>query len=306
MPTQSFAWNDLEIVLAVARGGSLSAAARALGVDHSTVFRRLKALEAKVGARLFERLPGGYAATAAGTEMRSAAERVESEIQDLERRLAGRDLRLEGRVRLTAPDDLMEGVLIEPLARFRRRFPGIRIEAVVDNRMLNLTRREADVAVRPTRDPPEALVGRRIAGIGMAVYASRARRDLLGAAGLADLAGREWIGWEEGGGPAAGAAWTARHLPDGQWVYRTNSMRQQLVACRAGLGLALLPRFLGDGDAALVRVLPLGSELASGLWLLTHRDLRRTARIRALLDFLYEELRPLRPLFEGRPEAFEA
>ena len=78
-------------------------------------------------------------------------------------------------------------------------------------------------------------------------------------------------------------------------------MRQQLVACRAGLGLALLPRFLGDGDAELVRVLSLGPELASGLWLLTHRDLRRTARIRALLDFLYEELRPLRPLFEGEP-----
>ena len=194
---------------------------------------------------------------------------------------------------------LMEAVLIEPLARFRKRFAGIRIEAVVDNRMLSLTRREADVAVRPTAAPPETLVGRRVASVATAVYGSRERRDLSAEGGPAELASRDWIAWEDGVGGSTMIAWTARHVPDENCVYRTNSMLQQFLACRAGLGLAILPCFLGDGDSGLVRLLTLEPDKQTGLWLLTHRDLRRTARVRALLDFLHDELRRLRPRFEG-------
>lgn len=302
MQRNGLAWDDLRTVLAVVRGGSLSAAARSLGVNHATVFRRLKAIEARLGVRLFERLPGGYMATAAGLEVRAAAERVEAEVLDLSRRLAGQDLRLEGTVRLTAPDDMMERVLSACLARFRTRYPGIVVEAMIDNRMLSLTHREADVAVRPTAEPPEALVGRRIATVAAAAYADPGCLPVTPAEISPDqLRQLPWIGWEEGGGPASLVGWLSRNGLAGQVVYRVNSMLNQFTACVAGVGVALLPCFLGERHDTLVRVLPPQRDLETGLWLLTHRDLRRTARVRALLDFLYDELRTWRPRFEGPP-----
>ena len=232
--------------------------------------------------------------------MRRAAERVEAEVQGLTRRLAGRDLRLEGSVRMTAPDDLMAALLMPALARFRRLYPGIRLEAVVDNRLLNLTRREADVAVRPTPAAPESLVGRRLAKVAIAAYANPDHIEAPPAARRpAALAQLPWIGWEEGGGGASLMAWAARHRLNGALAYRTNSLLNQQAACAAGLGVALLPCFLGDPDPDLVRLLPPQEALAVDLWLLTHRDLRRTARVRALLDVLYEDLTSCKALIEG-------
>ena len=301
MERNGLAWDDLRTVLAVVRGGSLSAAARSLGVNHATVFRRLKAIEARLGVRLFERLPSGYMATAAGLEVRAAAERVEVEVLDLARRLAGRDLRLEGTVRLTAPDDLMERVLTGCLARFRTRYPGIVVEAMIDNRMLSLTRREADIALRPTHAPPESAVGRRVAGVTAAAYANPGRLPSAADISPEDLRRLPWIGWEEGGGPVRLIGWLSRNGFAEQVIYRANSMLNQVTACAAGVGVALLPCFLGESQDGLVRVLPPQRELETELWLLTHRDLRRTARVRALLDFLYDELRAWRPRFEGQP-----
>lgn len=300
MQSDSLDWDDLRIALAVAEAGSLSAAARSLGLSHSTVLRRLGAFEAKIGVRLFDRQPRGYAPTAAGLETREAAARMAAEVAGLSRRLAGQDLRLEGSVRLTAPDDVMETLLIDRLARFRRDYPGIRVEAVIDNRMLSLTRREADIAVRPTRSPDDALVGRRVASVATAVYGNPARVTFPAPARAPDtLAGCPWIGWEQGGAPASLGAWLRRAVPEPQVVYRTNSMLNQLTACWAGLGLALLPCFLGDTSPELVRILGPLDDLETGLWLLTHEDLRRTARVRALLDFLFEELKSQRPLLQG-------
>lgn len=294
-------WDDLRLVLAVARAGNLSAAARRLGVNHATVYRRLGALEAHLGARVFERLRAGYAPTAAGEDLLRTAARVEAEMDDLERRLAGRDHRLSGTVRVTAPDDVAEHLLIGPLARFRARYPDIVLELVLDNRMLSLTRREADVAVRPTAAPDETLVGRRVARLASAVYGAAAVAGRA-PAGPADLAGRPWVAWEEGAGPPAMARWMARHVPPDATVYRANSLLNLLAAIRAGIGLGVLPCFLGDGARDLGRVLPPQEDLATGLWLLTHRDLQRTARVRAVLDALYRDLRARR----GQLEASEA
>jgi DNA-binding transcriptional LysR family regulator len=284
---------DLRTLLAIAREGSLAGAARRLRVNHSTVFRRLGAIEARLGTRLFERQDGSYVTTAAGEDLLRTAERVEAEVEALERRLSGQDLRLTGSLRLTAPDDISEVLVMPLLAEFRHSYPDITVELVVDNRMLNLTRREADIAIRPTRQPPETLAGRRIAGLASAVYAA--------AGTAADGADQRWIAWEEGGGPLLVARWLADHVDRHAIGYRSNSMLNQASAARAGLGLAVLPCFLGDGDPRLQRISGPLPELETELWLLTHPDLQRTARIRALLDLLYEALRNRRAQFEGSP-----
>lgn len=301
-----FAWNDLELLLALARGGTLSAAARSLGVNHSTVYRRLGALEARSGTRLFERLPEGLVPTAAGAELVEGAGRIEEEVRALERRLTGQDLRLTGSVRVTTPDDLAEALVVPALPRVRAAYPEIALELVIDNRLFDLTRREADIALRPTDRPPESLVGRRIAGLAFAVYGARA---LVGEApGDAPDDARDsspWIGWDEeaqsGGGRIA--RWLAQSRPGARYALRTNSLLIQGAAARAGLGLAVLPCFLGDPVPELVRLGAPVAELEGALWLLTHKDLRRTARIRAVLDSLFESLRAARPRLEGRTRA---
>lgn len=294
-------WDDLRYVLAVARGGSLSAAARRLSVNHSTVFRRLAALEAALGARLFERLAQGYVPTAAGADLLTTAEGIEAEMQGLERRLAGRDHRLTGSVRLTAPDDMVEHLLLAPIAALRRAYPDIRLEMALDNRMLSLTKREADIAIRATASPPESLVGRRIGSARSGVYGARAllaKCDPPDAS--ADLSRWPWIAWEEGGGPPLIGRWMAGQVQAERIVYRANSMLHIFSACRAGLGLAVLPCFLADGAAELARLPHLTGGLATDLWLLTHPDIRRTARIRAVMDFLFEDLRAQRLRLEGQ------
>ena len=282
----SFDWDDLRFVLAVARGGSLSAAARTLGVNHSTVHRRLAGLEGRLAIRLFDRDGGRHKPTAEGADLLASAERVETEMHALGRRLAGRDLRLTGRVSLTAPDDIANLLLPEPLARFRAAYPGVALELLVDNRMLSLTRREADVAIRPTSAPPETLIGRKIGLLTNAVY--RRRDSEPSNPGETETA---WISWEEGAGPVSTHRWLAGRVPDSAVVYRSNSLLHQQVACRAGIGAALLPSFLGDPDPALVRAEGFDDLPTTDLWLLTHPDLRRTARVRALLDHLYTALR---------------
>ncbi len=287
-------------MLAVARGGNLSAAARHLGINPSTVFRRLAALELRLGTRLFDRHGGRHEATVAGADLLAAAERIEAEMDGLERRLAGRDLRLTGTVRVTAPDDMVEHLLIEPLAAFHRAYPEIVLEMAIDNRMLSLTKREADVALRATSTPPENLVGRRVATLRSGVYG---RRDQFaqaeGPISEPDLGGCPWVGWEEGGLPTSLGRWMSRHVPAEKLVYRANSLLNIFAACRAGIGLALLPCFLGDRAEELQRVAPLPEELSGELWLLTHPDIRRMARIRAVTEFLYRALRAERGRLEG-------
>jgi DNA-binding transcriptional LysR family regulator len=285
---------DLQTLLAIAREGTLAGAARRLRVNHSTVFRRLGAIEARLETRLFERQGGSYMTTAAGEDLLRTAERVEAEVEALERRLSGQDLRLTGSLRLTAPDDLAEVVVMPLLAEFRRGYPDITVELAVDNRMLNLTRREADIALRPTRRPPETLAGRRVGALASAVY-GMAAADTAAAKEPA----QRWIAWEEGAGPPQVTRWLADRVDRHVIGYRSNSLLNQASAVRAGLGLAVLPCFLGDSDRRLKRIDGPLPELETELWLLTHPDLQRTARIRVLLDLLYDQLRAQRLLFEG-------
>lgn len=297
-------WNELRLVLAVHRMRSLAAAAETLRVDHSTAFRRLKALESRLGVRLFERSTGGaYQATEAGERMAAAAERMEDEVLAMDRDITGRDHRPCGRLRVTSSETLAFSRLTCHLAAFRQAHPGIVVELTVDNRVLNLSRREADIALRPVRPKEGDLWGRRLANVAWALYAAPKYLDANGGAlsRTAELARHSLIGWEYAASGIRAAEWLARTAASEAFVYRTNSLVNQLVAARAGIGLALLPCYLGDGEAGVVRALPAPvSDLEGELWIVAHADLKGTARVRAFFDVVGEGLARERELFEGR------
>jgi DNA-binding transcriptional LysR family regulator len=289
-------WNDLRTVLAVSRARGAGEAASALGVHPSTVFRRLNALEASLGVRLFDHLPEGYVPTAAGEEVCAVAERMEADIAVLDRRIAGRDLRPSGTVRVTTTDTLF-GLLTPHFAAFRAAHPEIELHVVVANRFFDLTRHDADVAIRPTNDPPETLVGRRLATIATAIYGSEGY--LASRPGAADLACHDWIGLDEALAHLAAARWLRRAYPHAAVRYRVNTLMAALEAARAGLGLAALPCYLADGESSLRRVTPPLGELDSALWILTHEDLRHVARVRAFLDAMAGRLAQAKGLLAG-------
>jgi DNA-binding transcriptional LysR family regulator len=298
-------WDDLRLALALARGGGLASAATDLGVNPSTVFRRLNSLEAELGVRLFDRQPGGWQATTAGQRLLDGAERMEAEAIALDRELTGRDERLSGSLRLTSSETLAFSILPAVLAEFRTAHPGIRVELLIDNRTLSLSRREADVALRPVRPREGDLFGRKLAEVAWTVYGSSAYLDRHGSpAALADLPGHELIGWDEAATQVRAAAWLAERVPAEAMALRTSSLLAQLQAAKAGLGLAVLPCYLGDSESQLVRLFEPIADLARELWIVTHADLKGTARVRAFLGMAGEAIGRRHALIEGRqPQA---
>ncbi len=290
-------WDDLRLVLAVSREGTLSGAARKLGITHSTVFRRLSAIEEQMGVRLFERFRDGYVPTSAGEMAANSAARLEDETLTLERKLSGQDLRPFGTVRI-ATTDTLSSMLMRHLPAMRELHPEIQFEIAISNAMANLTRREADIAIRPTPDPPEALVGRRVTDIAHAIYASRlylSRRDEK------DLSVHDWIGLDDALASTVIGRWMHENLRATRIACRVDALPALRDAADAGLGLAILPCYVGDLASGLQRLTPKTlSEPRSALWLLTHDDLKRTARIRACLDFLAKALASERALLEGK------
>lgn len=296
-------WNDWRHFLAILRNGNMAAAARSLGVNHSTVFRRLNAMEKRLGVRLFERLPGGYVPTTAGESLRGAAERVEQEVLQAETRLLGQDLRPGGNLRLTTTDDLAITVLMPHLAAFQQAYPEIDLELVSGNLLFDMTRREADIAIRPTARPPEHLVGRDCGAIGWAVYASP---DYLRHHGRPEapeaLAGHRIVGADESLANIEPARWMARHCPMPDWVFRSGSLPIQLAAVQAGVGIAILPCFQADIDPRLQRLFgPIPEASRTRIWLLTHPGLRQVARVKVFMDFIAEALRGEQQRLAGVP-----
>ena len=295
-------WDDLRYFLGIARAGSLSGAARALGVNHSTVFRRIQAFEARLGVRLFDRLPTGYALTVAGDDMLASVEKVDDEIDILNRRLTGRDLRLSGPLRITTTVSLMHWLLAPPLAAFKAKFPGIDLELAVATDFLNLSKRQADVAIRPTISPPEILIGRRLSKLAFAPYAS-VRYPPRSKAPKENLKAHPWIGFDDNLAHLAAAKWMRENLQDAAIGFRANNLMAMLAAARAGMGAAVLPCFMGDQETELERLKPPLAKAGSELWLLTHEDLRNTARVRAFMDFMAAAIQSDRDLLEGRRAA---
>lgn len=289
-------WDDVRYFLAVARHGSLSAAARALGVNHTTVLRRVAALEAAFGTGLFDKQPGGYVLTAAGDEMHRVALKVEEDLAAANRLLSGRDTQLSGTVRVTTIDILAMHFLPRHLAAFRELYPGMRVDLLIAEASLSLTRREADVAIRSTNKPPENLVGRVVSGLAFAVYGSAAYLERT----HGDADQRDWVGLDETFDHTRMAQWFKRTVAPERVGHRVNTVAVLVEAVRAGGGLGLLPCGLADRMPDLCRLGDPVEEVETKIWLLTHGDLRHMARVRAFLDFIGDALVSERDLLEGR------
>jgi DNA-binding transcriptional LysR family regulator len=241
--SRSLEWNDLAVVLAVGRAGTLSGAARHLGLNHSTVFRKVNAIEERVAVRFFERLPNGYRLTEAGEAAVACAERIESEVHSLGREILGQDTRLQGHVRVTAMEALASLVLPGPLAAFSRRHPGVSIEIVGTRSSLDLSRREAEVAVRATRKPPETSFGRKICSFRFGIYGSP---DYLEGKENMPPSQLDWCLLQGIAHWFVPSIWKKRTDADERTVMTGSSIISVVEAAAAGAGITPLPTYLGD------------------------------------------------------------
>jgi DNA-binding transcriptional LysR family regulator len=296
-----FAWDDLRYFLAVARHRSTLAAARALKVNQSTVHRRLTELERRIGRQLVRRHPTGYRLTEFGQEMVAHAERAEQAVAAFEQHLEASKRDAVGVLRVTCPEPLVYRITQSSLLdRFSARYPGLRVEFVMSDKYLDLTKGEADVALRSGDTDDNELVGRKIADSFWAVYASRRYIQRHGTpARMEDLEQHALIGFDETMTNHRAAKWLRQVAPNAKIVARNNSVLGLLYAAKSGVGVAPLPTALGDEEEDLVRVLGPIPELARIWRLLTPPDLRRTPRVSAFFEFITEEIDALRPILTG-------
>jgi DNA-binding transcriptional LysR family regulator len=279
-------WDDIRFFLAVARTGSVSAAAEKLAVNQSTVSRRINGFEAEMNVRLFERLTTGYQLPAEGEEMLRRAMHIENEAVAIEHEVMGKNIELKGPLRVTVSLTVASYVLMPLLKEFNAAHPGIELRLDLSDNLYNLTQREADVALRVTTEPvPDNLIGRELGKIALAVYGEKHYLNrYLRSSKRQPL---RWIG-ENNNDPRP--AWLHKHTDPLELVMRTNDVLATASAVQQGLGVGRLPTFVGDALSGLKRfenapVLP-----KRPLWLLTHPDLRRMNRVRAFNAFLTERL----------------
>jgi DNA-binding transcriptional LysR family regulator len=282
-------WDHLRFVLAVADAGGLSAAARSLRVDTTTVARRLDALEAELRCKLFDRSRRGLQPTAAGAKLVGHARRIDGEVRAVGFELSAEDRGLDGTVVITATEPIAAGLVVPALAAFRAKHPRIALELVTDIRALDLSRREADIALRLIRPAQGDLKLRRLGAVGYALYASAAYLERRGVP-RAGFAGHDLIDWPVDYTVIPQVPWLRAHAADATVVLRSSSAMTRLAAAAADAGIALLPRLVADLDPRLVRV-PSDPPPTQELWLVTHRDLAAVPRIRATTTFLADTAR---------------
>ena len=289
-------WDDVRYFLAVARGGSVRAGAEHLGVNHSTVLRRISQLEERLGAQMFDKLPSGYRLTDAGEEVLSFAEQMASASNRLETRVFGRDQNVRGRLRVTMTSMLATHLLMPDLAEFARRHPDIEMEILSSDAPVNLTNREADVAIRVVYERgalplnlhglkgPELFGGVYMSGELLAAWRARAPQPV------------RWILKEFDGIPA----WAREgDVPVAEIPFRTSDAGAHIAAVRQGIGMTTLPCFVGDGDPLLVRVPGTRPHMHGTLWLLTQGETRRTKRVQLLTGFISRRLAAYTELLAG-------
>lgn len=298
-------WGDLRFVLAVARAGSALRAAKALGVNQTTVTRRVAVLEAAIGAELFERRRSGYHLTPLGQRVADAAASIEDRIKALESAICAEQRVLSGRVRVTAPEILANKVIAPWLSSFSKEHPAIAVELIADERYLDLARGEAEVALRATMRRPEPLEGagivaRKLACIGWSVYCSRAYAEENGAPGtLEALDGHPIVALDENMAHLPGPRLLARMAPRSRISARSNSLNNLVLTLKAGLGLATLPCIAGDAEPDLERCLPPIPELEADLFLVIREDVRSSAHVRAFADSLAAFIKDYRAQLAG-------
>ncbi|MDY8110212.1 LysR family transcriptional regulator [Fulvimarina sp. 2208YS6-2-32] len=298
-------WDDIRLIGVIGEAGSLPEAAQRLGTHHSTVFRRLRQIEAATGFPVFEREGQRLAPSAAGVEIVALAARMRGEVDRTAMKVAGREVLPSGELRVATADSLLIHLLTPVFAGFQVACPNVTLDIVVANRALNLSRRDADVAIRATNKPPETLVGRRLCRIGWALYG---RRDPAGSGKPegnrpdwpeADLANCKWVALGEHMSAMKVVHHALEAAAPGRLRYRVDSVLGLAAAIEAGIGIGHLPCFIGDRSPVLSRLAPPEPEFATDLWLLTHESLRRAPRVRAFMDFVSDAIRTQSRTVEG-------
>lgn len=296
-----FDWNDLKYLLAVARHQGTAAASRALGVNQSTVQRRLVELERCLGQALVQRHPSGYRLTSLGEQLLPLAQQVEQAVAALTQHMASFQRDVTGVVRMTCPEPLVYRISQSSLLdRFHMRYPGLQVEFVTSDKYLDFAKDEVDIALRSGDTQDHALVGRKVGDSLWAVYASPkyiARRGQP--SGVQDLERHDWVGFDDTVVEHRADTWLQQVAPQAHFAGRNNSMLGLVYSAKAGVGLAALPTALGDAEPDLVRVLGPVPELARIWRVLTTVELRHTPRVAALFDFLVDEVDALRPIITG-------
>ncbi len=294
-------WDDLRVFLALAREGTLTTAARALGVSHPTVSRRVAVLERQIGARLFERLPDRFVPTSAGEELLADTQAMEKAAHSIHRRSAGLSDTVSGTVRLSA-GEAMAALIARHLAELRGKLKQIEFEVVASHTLANLSRREADLLIREQVPEVGGIVARKLGRVAYAIYAAQdfpiGRLDKANP--VAALVDDPWVGFDDDHGYMAGQQWLHERLAGRRLAVRGNNWLVLHEATRAGAGLAILPCFLGDPDPALKRVGGVIADVFADQWLLVHRDLRALPRVRAVMDAVIELFHRERAFLEGR------
>jgi len=278
-------WDDFRYFSAIARTASVRSAALELGVNPSTVTRRLDALERELGVLLFTRSPTGLQITAEGTEVIQRVDDVGEQLRDIESTLKGKDQRLEGRIRVAVPDVLAVNYLLEDIAPFTETYPHIDLELIPGYQNLDISQGEADVAIRATESPPQEMIGRPLTQIALAAYGSRqyvAQHQVM-----ISLEGAAWVDWAGAGEVVAlYAEQRHSHFPGVRVHIRCDQIFMQHACIRAHMGLGILPCFIGEQDDTLMRLPHMPVIAGPMLWLLTHPDLRRARRIQVFMEFV--------------------
>lgn len=293
-------WNDLRYLRALAEAGSLAGAAKALKVDHSTVSRRIVALEAALGTKLVTRGSDGLTLNEQGLAASGTAGAVEALITGLERSLGGGDARPRGSVRVSVTEG-MSAILYRGLARLREEQPDICVELSIANGRVDLMRHEADIAIRLFRDTQPELIVRKVGDIGWSVYTSPAYVERKGLPSLDDLRGHDIVGFADAAARSPGAQWLATRADATNVVIRGNSLNAVLNAARAGMGVAVVPCFLVPPEADLVRLTP-GTVAMSEAFLAIPPDLKDMTRVKLVLEGLAEVFARERLMLAGAPQ----
>ena len=287
-------WDDLRFFLALSRERSVSRAGRSIGVNHTTVARRIAALEEELGTRLFDKQPKGYAMTQAAENMYEHALRMEEQAQAIDREVFGQDAQLTGLLKLTVAHDFAERVIVSKLPQFQAAYPCIDLQLLTTTGLIDLAAREADVAVRLTDKPPEYLVGRQVLPMRHGIYGSPRYLDELEGSGKVIL-------FRGGDAPPE---WVAEHFPDAETALRLDDVSTMVAAVRNNMGLARLPCYIGDSEPGVQRLDLRLTPSTWGVWVLSHVDLRSTARVRVCREFLFDALEQQRALILGEDSRY--
>ncbi len=289
-------WDDMRIFLALCRDGSLAAAGKSLGVNHTTVARRIRALEKNIGTRLFDKSNDGFAMTQSAENMYSHALKMEENAHAIDRDVFGQDAELRGSLKLTVSHDFASNVIVPKLQEFRVTYPCIDLDVLTTKGLIDLAAREADIAVRLTNKPPDYLIGREVLPMRHGVYTTT--RYLKRATTSTDII--LFRGDDER------PPWVEEHFQSSRVALRVDDVSTMIAAIRNHMGIARIPCYIGDADKRVRRLDLRLTPSTWGVWVLSHVDLRSTARVRVCREFLVDAIQSQRSLVLGECSKYVA